>query len=823
MLVGFATVRAGLILALYDAPAAWLATRPVPAWVYTYLAVTFIGLGVSLVVANLRDARAAWLGGIFTLIGSPFATALVDNSHAGSVWLILSHARPEPFIGLFLWHFLTVFPTHVEARRARIMRRLAAASGGVGLWCAAAMLASVWRPVAAASFLRLPGRTDLYWLIVLAIPVPALAVLVLRSRAAQGAAERRARLFAFGLVAGIAPFTLEVLVENVWPAYKAFAHSAPVQPWIGAIIFGALAIVPFATAYSVLFDRVVEVRLALRAAMQYGLARYTIILVTLVPFAALATFLLEHRQESLVSLLASGPRPLLLIGSVALGLLALRLRSRWLDALDRRYFREPYDARNILTRFMGELAATNAAEIGERLAHEINEAFHADAGVFLTDETHEMMEHVGGSLPPVRLPAMLADLALANPQPMDVDLLSPASMFLRLPHAEQEWLARGQFSLIVSLRHANGTAAGLLALAPKRSGLPYSAEDRRLLAAIVSAAGLALEGMRSRDADTPVEPAARECRECTRLSRYDAARCACGGSLRVAAVPHTLRGVFRLEQRIGVGGTSVVYRAVDLNLSRDVAIKALPRVTPDAVTRLKHEARAMAALTHPNLAVVYSVETWHDTVFLVQEYLAGGMLSHRLGTSRPPLREVLDLGITLAGLLEYLHSSGVVHCDIKPNNIGFTQYGVVKLVDFGIARVLRDARVATDSPTTFGQQDADSAMMLEPSVRLVGTPEFMSPEAARGDRPAASFDLWALSVVLFEAASGRRPFEGGDFFAVLDRVLNGTATPIGDVRPDIPPPFVAFFDGALARDPARRPPNAAALKAALSRIREEVG
>ena len=143
----------------------------------------------------------------------------------------------------------------------------------------------------------------------------------------------------------------------MWPAYKAFAHSPAVQPWIGTIIFGALAIVPFVTAYSVLFDRVVEVRVALRAALQYALARYTIIGITLVPFVALATYLVEHRQESLVTLLASGSRPLL-IGSVVLGLLTLQLRSRWLEAVDRRYFREPYDARDILTRFMGELAAT---------------------------------------------------------------------------------------------------------------------------------------------------------------------------------------------------------------------------------------------------------------------------------------------------------------------------------------------------------------------------------------------------------------------------------------------------------------------------------
>ena len=160
-------------------------------------------------------------------------------------------------------------------------------------------------------------------------------------------------------------------------------------------------------------------------------------------------------------------------------------------------------------------------------------------------------------------------------------------------------------------------------------------------------------------------------------------------------MPHVLRGMFRLEQRLGAGGMGVVYRAVDLQpraRRRDQDAAADGRRAGPA--RLRKEARAMAMVAHPNLAVIYGIETWRDMPFLVEEYLAGGTLAHGCRCARPSLAEALQLGITLADALEHLHAAGILHCDIKPSNIGFTQHGVVKLLDFGLARLLRDARAA---------------------------------------------------------------------------------------------------------------------------------
>ena len=589
---------------------------------------------------------------------------------------------------------------------------------------------------------------------------------------------------------------------------------------MGVFIFGALAIVPFVTTYSVLFDRVVEVRVVLRAAVQYVLARYTIVGATLVPFAALAVFLVQHREEQIVSLM-TGQRPVLLGSFAAIGLVSFRLRSRWLDELDRRYFRESYDAHQILTRVVGELGGASAAELADGIRREVEGAFHADAEVFVADEARMALRHADERLPSLALASKLVDLVFADARPMDIDLEHPKSLLSRLPEEERRWLRRGDFTLLVALRRASGGVEGLLALTPKRSGLPYSDDDRRLLSAVASAASLAFDSLRLRSTPaTPVDRPARECLECSRLCSFDTARCECGGDLAIAGVPHVLRGVFRFERRIGAGGMGVVYKAIDLTLGREVAIKALPRVTPELVARLRREARAMAAVTHANLAVIHSVETWHGTPFLVQEYLAGGTLAQRLAVARPAIGDALDFGVTLAGVLRHLHASGVVHCDIKPSNIGFTQQGIVKLLDFGLARVMRDARAVTGPTTPTREGVEPAAVSGDPMGGWFGTPHFMSPEAARGEPPAPSFDLWALAVVLYEAIGGCRPFEGQDAFEILARITTRPAPDIREARSDVSQPLAAFFEAALAQDPARRPADAAAFGSALRRLRD---
>ena len=338
--------------------------------------------------------------------------------------------------------------------------------------------------------------------------------------------------------------------------------------------------------------------------------------------------------------------------------------------------------------------------------------------------------------------------------------------------------------------------------------MSYTSHDRRFLATVASAAGLAFDRLQRRApaVAAPSELPGRECERCFSIYAAEARRCLCGAPLVEAPVPHVLRGVFRFEQRVAAGSVGVVYRAVDLALGRNVAIKTLPGVTGERMAALVQEARAMARVTHGNLAAVHGVETWRDVSCLVQEYLEKGTLARRLHSARLPVTEAIDLGIILADLLEQLHRYDLIHCDIKPTNIGYTAEGIVKLFDFGLAR-----RVEAEDATSAG------------SRTFAGTPFYMSPEAIRGERSAAGFDLWALSVVLYEAIAGRRPFDGATTSDVLAAILRGGPERVSAIAPDLPGEVSAFFEVALNRDRAARPGTAGELGRALSDLRRSLG
>jgi GAF domain-containing protein len=570
-------------------------------------------------------------------------------------------------------------------------------------------------------------------------------------------------------------------------------------------MFAALASLPLTTAYSVLFDRVVSVRIVLRKALQYGLARYSIVALTLIPFGGLVLFMAQHRNESLISLLTGARRPAVLGSLAGVGVLALRLRPRLLAGLDRRYFREPFDAGRILERLMGPSAAS-VSDLGVCLSEEVGRAFHARVSVLLIDDTHTVLRDAEARLQP--LSAMTPLMALADRADQAVDIGAAASRpwLDTLPEHERRWLAVGGVSVIAPIWSHELGPVGLVALTSRLSELPYSDEDRRFLAAVAAAAGLAFDRFhpRARSAAVPSEPPALECERCFSVYAAEARRCLCGASLVEAPVPHVLRGVFRFEQRIASGSMGVVYRAVDLGLGRNVAIKTLPGVTGERRAAFVQEARAMARVTHANLAVVHGVETWRGVSFLVQEYLENGTLARRLFTSRLAVADAIDLGLLLADLLEHLHRYDLIHCDIKPSNIGYTAEDAVKLFDFGLAQRVEDRDVA-------GSGESSSA--------FVGTPVYMSPEAIRGEAPSPGVDLWALSVVLYEAIAGRRPFDGATTPDVLAAILRGSPPRLTELAPDTPESVASFFDKALSRDRAARPASANALGRALGELR----
>src|SRR5215831_10918395 len=217
----------------------------------------------------------------------------------------------------------------------------------------------------------------------------------------------------------------------------------------------------------------------------------------------------------------------------------------------------------------------------------------------------------------------------------------------------------------------------------------------------------------------------------------------------------------------GAGGMGEVYRARDARLDRDVAIKVLPERlagTAEALARFEREAKALAALSHPNLVTIFDVGTEQGISFAVMEFLAGETLQARLGRGALPLSSVLEIGAAVAEGLAAAHARGIIHRDLKPANIFLTASGLVKILDFGLARLASPAPLGptVDFVTEVG--------------RVMGTAGYMSPEQARGDISDERGDIFSLGCVLYEIATGRCAFPGDNAADVLAAVLRDQPT-----------------------------------------------
>jgi eukaryotic-like serine/threonine-protein kinase len=249
---------------------------------------------------------------------------------------------------------------------------------------------------------------------------------------------------------------------------------------------------------------------------------------------------------------------------------------------------------------------------------------------------------------------------------------------------------------------------------------------------------------------------------------------------------------YRILEHVGGGGMGVVYKAEDLRLSRTVALKFLPSDLtrdPEAKVRFLQEARAASVLDHPNICTIHEVgETEDGRLYISMPCYDGETLRRRIGRGPLPIEEATDIAQQIARGLAKAHRGGIVHRDIKPANIMVTGDGVVKILDFGLAKLAGSIAITRTGSS-------------------VGTPAYMSPEQARGDDVDHRTDLWSLGVVLYEMVAGRRPFRGEHDQAVLYAILNERPKPLTQARPEAPPELERIVDGLLAKDPADRYPS----------------
>ena len=345
--------------------------------------------------------------------------------------------------------------------------------------------------------------------------------------------------------------------------------------------------------------------------------------------------------------------------------------------------------------------ATSIDELRETLTRSLQSAFHPTTMLTALAGSDDQLHALDAELSPLSRGSALAQLVAGSNAPFDVESQA-AGIVQRLAAPDQEWLRMSCAAVLLPLRGTGDEMLGVVALGEKLSELPYSDEDQTLLAAVGSACGLALDRVLASARDANLEegrsanPPARECVECGLVLAADASACVCGGLLQRAAAPHTLADRLQFLQRVGAGGMGVVYRAVDLRLQQPRAVKTLPHVDPVLASRLRREARAMATVSHRNLALLYGLEFWRGAPMLVMEFLDGGTLAEHLQRRSLSLRETIDLGTHLADALGVLHGAGILHRDIKPSNIGYTADGTPRLLDFGLARLL--PRGPTENP-----------------------------------------------------------------------------------------------------------------------------
>jgi eukaryotic-like serine/threonine-protein kinase len=287
----------------------------------------------------------------------------------------------------------------------------------------------------------------------------------------------------------------------------------------------------------------------------------------------------------------------------------------------------------------------------------------------------------------------------------------------------------------------------------------------------------------------------------------------------MALNPGTKLGPYEIAAPLGAGGMGEVYRATQINLRRTVAIKVLPEgvaTDPERLRRFEQEARAASALNHPSIISIYDVGRLDGTSYIVMEFVEGRTLRSLLETGSLPLRKTLDIAHQVADGLAKAHSAGIVHRDIKPENIMVTRDGHVKVLDFGLAKLVPAAQGTSSSPTlTAAAPATDPGMVL-------GTVAYMSPEQARGAATDYRSDIFSFGSVLYEMLTGKQPFRRASSAQTMSTIIEDDPLPIAELNPKVPLPLRWIVERSLAKEPDDRYASTRDLARDLASVRDHL-
>ncbi len=276
---------------------------------------------------------------------------------------------------------------------------------------------------------------------------------------------------------------------------------------------------------------------------------------------------------------------------------------------------------------------------------------------------------------------------------------------------------------------------------------------------------------------------------------------------------------YRMVEQIGQGGMGVVWKAVDTTLDRDVAIKILPdKFAADAtrLARFEREAKILASLSHPGIASIYSLHEAEGLRFLAMEFVEGEVLTRRIPEGGVPFDELLAIALALSDAVALAHKRGITHRDLKPDNVMITTAGRVKVLDFGLAKLV-------DRPGLKGDTQAATATLVTGEGKILGSMAYMSPEQVEGKAVDPCSDVFSLGIVLYEMATGKRPFRGSTPISTLSAILRDAPPSVSSVRGSLPAKLDAIISRCLEKDPRRRFRDAGELRDELRKLRHDAG
>jgi tRNA A-37 threonylcarbamoyl transferase component Bud32 len=665
----------------------------------------------------------------------------------------------------------------------------------------------IWLPVVVATLLWTllymqlvyrPTSDALDWfnpylmsiVIVLSYVPATLLILGFQYRRLQDVNERRRMrvLFAGALLCGLAV----VGINTIRAFFRVWYNDA-----VNGFLFTLYLAGPLALAYAVLRHRVFELGIILRRGLQYALARR--LLVSAVPVLA-AIFLLDlvlHGDQPVLAVFRA--RGWMYAALATLAAIAYTRRQNWLDALDRRFFREHYDARRLLREVVEEIRLAKTLEQeAPRVVTRIEAALHPEFTALLVREPRETSYRTlaaapaGKSPPPLRKDSKLLAIMRLLGKPLEVPQTESGWLQQQLPHEETDFLRQARIDLLVPVATDPQSTEAILALGSKRSEEPYSAEDQDLLVAIAASLAILIEKPPSAAGRQDLFEECPQCGVC-----YDSGSTQCskeGARLVPVILPRLLEDRYRLERRLGRGGMGTVYEAMDKSLERRVAVKVIREDlvgSQEAAERFRGEARASASFAHPNVVTVHDFGVAGGTrAYLVMEILEGTTLRERLRLeSHLSAGQIISIARCVCAALSAAHRRHLVHRDLKPENIFLLSSDsgeLAKVLDFGLAKFLSNSTQ---------QQTVDTAV-----GGVVGTPRYMSPEQRRGEEPHHTWDLWALAVVTYEMLTGAYPFEENapsDWFAPGHTIL---FTPVTKYTAQNPRHWQELFDRSFARE-----------------------